>query len=87
MYNLRMVYSLIIRANVRNHQFFTVVLYTDQDTFYKISSCSGNVKKEAGKSSKIKEEPRKSQGRVRKAGKVFGDRVRFTALLLSVELF
>lgn len=57
-----MVYSLIIRANVRNHQFFTVVLYTDQDTFYKISSCSGNVKKEAGKSSKIKEEPRKSQG-------------------------
>ena len=48
-----MVYSLIIRADVRNHQFFTVVLYTDQDTFYKISSCSGNVKEESGK---IKEE-------------------------------
>ena len=49
---------------MRNHQFFTVVLYTDQDTFYKISSCSGNVKEESGKSSKIKEEPRKSQGGV-----------------------
>ena len=70
MYNLRMVYSLIIRADVRNHQFFTVVLYTDQDTFYKISSCSGNVKEEAGKSSKIKEESGRSQGsqgRVREA--------------------
>lgn len=86
-----MVYSLIIRADVRNHQFFTVVLYTDQDTFYKISSCSGNVKEESGEAGKIqgrvREESGKSEGRVREAGKVFGDRVWFTALLLSVELF
>lgn len=42
--------------------------------------CQGRVREESGKS-------RKSQGRVRKAGKVFGDRVWFTALLLSFELF
>lgn len=46
---------------MRNHQFFTVVLYTDQDTFYKISSCSGNVKEEAGKS----RESQGSQGRAK----------------------
>lgn len=57
---------------MRNHQFFTVVLYTDHDTFYKISSCSGNVKEESGQSGKsqgsqgrVKEESGKSQGRVR----------------------
>ena len=44
MHILRMVYSLSIRTAVPNHEFFTVVLYTDQDTFYKISLCSGNVK-------------------------------------------
>lgn len=43
----------------------------------------GEVREVKGESGK----PRKSQGRVREAGKVFGDRVRFTALLLSVELF
>ena len=77
-----MVYSLIIRADVRNHQFFTVVLYTDQDTFYKISSCSGNVKEESGRSQgsqgrvrEAKEEPRKSQGSresVRRQSVVYG---------------
>ena len=44
-------------------------------------------RKSQGRVREVKEEPRKSQGRVRKAGKVFRDRVRFTALLLSVELF
>lgn len=86
-----MVYSLSIRTAVPNHEFFTVVLYTDQDTFYKISLCSGNVKEVSRKAEKsqgrVREESGKGQGRVREAGKVFGDRVWFTALLLSVELF
>ena len=45
--------------------------------------CQGRGREVKGESGK----PRKSQGRVREAGKVFGDRVWFTALLLSVELF
>jgi hypothetical protein len=56
--------------------------------------CQGRVRavrEESGKARKsqgrVRKESGKGQGRVREAGKVFGDRVWFTALRLSVELF